>query len=268
MSIPRLLFRRTLALQTTQARHLSGIPKVFAVSDVAYPRRQKTVRSMTLDTILTAELAASPGVFQFTLNRPSRGNSFNMQMWHELKEAFQAADGDHTVRAIILTGNSASFSTGMDLSVFMEMQRVADSEVCEGRKREALSEFIQFLQDSVNAPEVCSVPVIAAISGYCIGGAVDLVTACDLRYCTDSSTFCIKETDLAMVADIGTLQRLPKLIGDQRCRELAYTGRTIGGAEAERLGLVMTSFATEELMNEHVKATALAIAKKSPLTIR
>ena len=241
---------------------------VHTIENVAYPRRQKNVATINCQTISTKEVAGNPGVFTLSLNRPSRGNAFNMQMWHELQETFQAADGDHSVRVIVLTGNSASFSTGMDLSVFAEMQKLAHAEPCEGRKREALSNFIQFLQDAISAPEVCAIPVIAAISGYCIGGAVDLITSCDLRYCTDDSTFCIKETDLAMVADIGTLQRLPKLIGDQQTRELAYTGRTITGSEAQSLGLVLKSFATEEMMRQHVDKTARAIAEKSPLTVR
>jgi enoyl-CoA hydratase len=111
-------------------------------------------------------------------------------------------------------------------------------------------------------------PVIASITGNCIGGAVDVITACDLRYCTDDATFCIKETDLAMVADIGTLQRLPKLIGDQRSRELAYTSRVFSGKEAEKIGLVARSFRTEEELRAHVEAVAQSISEKSPLTIR
>lgn len=255
---PHLLFRK----------FSDSAPVVYTIENVAYLRKQKNVASLNCKTISTQEIAGNPGVYTVCLNRPSRGNAFNMQMWLELQETFQAADGDHSVRAIVLTGNSASFSTGMDLSVFSDMQKLAKAESCEGRKREALSNFIQFLQDAISAPEVCTIPVIAAISGYCIGGAVDLITACDLRYCTDNSTFCVKETDLAMVADIGTLQRLPKLIGDQQTRELAYTGRTINGTEAQSLGLVLKSFANEEMMRQHVDKVARAIAEKSPLTIR
>ena len=240
----------------------------FSVEKVAYPRRQKNIETLMFETIGITKSAKNSGVLNVILNRPSRGNAFNMQMWHEFKEAFMTIEGDNSVRVVVLAGNSASFSTGMDLSVFSEMQGMAMSEPCEGRRREALVNFIQFLQDAISSPEICSVPVIAAISGHCIGGAVDLITACDIRYCTDSSSFCIKETDLAMVADIGTLQRLPKIIGDQATRELAYTGRTIGGKEAERLGLVLRSFSTEDLMTEHVEKTAAKIADKSPLTIR
>ena len=128
--------------------------------------------------------------------------------------------------------------------------------------------MIQFLQDAVSAPEKCKVPVIAAISGYCIGGAIDLVTACDLRYCADDATFCVKETDLAIVADLGTLQRLPKLIGDQRTRELVYTSRLFNGKEAKALGLVLDSFPTREELEAHVQKVAQTIAEKSPLTVR
>jgi len=240
----------------------------YAIEKVAYPRRQRELSSLGLETVVTTAMQDSPGVYTVQLNRPERGNSFNMQMWHELREAFHTAEGDNFVRAIVLTGSSSSFSTGMDLSVFLEMQKLAMKEPCEGRRREALGNFIQFLQDAVSAPETCCVPVIAAVSGHCIGGAVDLITACDLRYCTDASAFCIKETDLAMVADVGTLQRLPLIIGDQCTRELAYTGRTIDGREAERLGLVLQSFPTELEMRQHVQKVATAIAEKSPLTIR
>lgn len=242
--------------------------KTTTILSVSYPRREMKVSSLALKTIFVNQPIDVPGICEITLNRPSRGNAFNMEMWQEMREAFQAVDGDHSVRAVILSGSSPSFSTGMDLSVFADMMKVSAAETCEGRRREAMSHFVQFLQDAISAPEVCSVPVIAAISGHCIGGAVDLITACDLRYCTDSSTFCIKETDLAMVADIGTLQRLPKLIGDQQTRELAYTGRTIGGKEAEALGLVLKSFESEEAMKEHVRKTAQLIVGKSPLTIR
>lgn len=262
------LFRGSVKLLVPNRCNLCRNKTTSTILSVSYPRREMKVFSLALKTIVVDQPVNEPGVCEITLNRPSRGNAFNMEMWHELREAFQAVDGDHSVRAVILSGKSPSFSTGMDLSVFADMMKVSAAETCEGRRKEAMSHFVQFLQDAITAPEVCSVPVIAAISGHCIGGAVDLITACDLRYCTDKSTFCIKETDLAMVADIGTLQRLPKLIGDQQTRELAYTGRTIGGKEAEALGLVLKSFESEEAMREHVKNTARLIAAKSPLTIR
>lgn len=261
-------FRLQSRILPCQFRAVTNAKTDYSIEKVAYPRRQRKVETLMLGTISGETSRGNSAVYNLTLNRPTRGNAFNMQMWHELREAFQCIEGDNSIHVVVLTGNSTSFSTGMDLSVFSDMQKMAMSEPCEGRRREALSNFIQFLQDAISSPEICSVPVIAAISGHCIGGAVDLITACDIRYCTDSSSFCVKETDLAMVADIGTLQRLPKIIGDQRTRELAYTGRTICGKEAESLGLVLESFSSEHLMRECVERTAVKIAEKSPLTIR
>jgi len=236
------------------------------VERAAFKRRQAVVADLTWSTI--AVTSTSPGVAHVQLNRPAKSNAFDMAMWQDLRDVFAAVDADHRVKVVVLKGNEKAFSSGMDLSVFAELHEKATQEPCEGRRREALAHFIQYLQDAVSAPEVCAVPVIAAVSGHCIGGAVDLLTATDLRYCVDDANFCIKETDLAMVADIGTLQRLPKIVGDQVTRELTYTARTFNGKEAERLGLVLRSFPTYGEMMAHVEATASAIAAKSPLTIR
>jgi len=236
------------------------------LASVAKPRGTASVGELSLKTIKTSLSAA--GVLTVTLHRPSRGNSFNVDMWNDLREVFAEINRDSAVRVVVLTGGAQVFSTGMDLGVFEDMDKLAKGEPCPGRLRESLGHVIQWLQDAISGPEKCVVPVIAAVSGHCIGGAVDLITACDLRYCTDDAQFCIKETDLAMVADIGTLQRLPKLIGDMQTRELAYTGRAIGGQEAQRLGLVLRSFASSADMQTAVEATAASIAEKSPLTVR
>jgi enoyl-CoA hydratase/carnithine racemase len=256
---------------TSLRKRLFNINKVrpFSAADlknIAFPQDEGSVRKLSLQTLKVD--FSETGVLTLKLNRPDRGNAFNIQMWQEFRRAFEAIDGDKQVRVAVLCGSSTTFSTGMDLMVFNDIQREISAEKCQGRAAEALGRVIQFLQDSVSAPEQCKVPVIAAVSGHCIGGAIDVITACDIRYCTDDATFSIKETDLAIVADIGTLQRLPKLIGDQTCRELAYTGRLFNGKEAERLGLVLRSFPTEQEMQEHVKLTAELIAEKSPLTIR
>jgi len=243
----------------------SALPR-DTLASVAKPRGTASVTDLALKTIKTSLSAA--GVLTVALNRPSRGNSFNVDMWNDLREVFEAIDRDSAVRVVVLTGSDKTFSTGMDLEVFQDMDKLAKREPCPGRLRESLGHVIQWLQDAISGPEVCVVPVIAAINGYCIGGAVDLITACDLRYCTDDAVFCIKETDLAMVADIGTLQRLPKLVGDMQVRELAYTGRTFSGREAQQMGLVLKSFATNADMQQAVEATAASIAEKSPLTVR
>jgi len=242
------------------------LPKKLTLSDLAYPREAKGLSDLNMTTIITD--LTEDGVLTVKLNRPKRGNSFNLNMWNDLKAVFEAVKMDSDVKVVILTGGAEVFSTGMDLSVFGEMEALSKKEKCPGRMRESLTHIIQFLQDCISGPEICPVPVIAAINGNCIGGAVDLVTACDLRYCSSGASFSIKETDLAMVADIGTLQRLPKLIGDMQSRELAYTGREFDGDEAEKLGIVLKSFKSNEEMMDVVTKKAKMIAKKSPLTIR
>jgi len=238
----------------------------MTIENITFPRKAKAVSALSLETI---QLSVSPtGVCTMRLNRPARGNAFNMAMWRDYRLAFDAINADSSVKVVILTGSKESFSTGMDLSVFSDFQKLLGKEQCTGRQREGIMNFIGFLQDAVSESEACCVPVLAAVSGQCIGGAVDVITACDLRFCTENATFCIKETDLAMVADIGTLQRLPKIISDQQTRLLAYTGRNFSGQEALALGLVLQCFKDEEAMLAHVYELAEEIATKSPLTIR
>lgn len=251
--------------QTAESPNYSG-PVYKSFKDVVFQRKANPV-APNFQTVLTS--VKDNGVGYITLNRPNRGNAFNFQQWEEFRQTFNYFNSNSKARVIVLGGSGASFSTGMDLSVFMEMQSMLADVTCEARKRESgMYNIIQYLQDIISAPEVCPVPVISAVHGNCIGGAVDLICATDLRYCTKDTIFCIKETDLAMVADIGTLQRLPKLIGPQRAYELTYTARNFTGAEAEAMGLVVKAFDTKEEMMKHVNETAELIAKKSPLTIR
>lgn len=231
------------------------------------PRQPGVVSALKLETIST--ILSPSGILTARLNRPNRGNAFNMQMWADWNSLFAAVNKDSETRVVVVTGSEASFSTGMDLSVFSQMQALAEKEQCQARKREALAHVIDYFSSSVSLSETCRVPVLAAISGSCIGGAVDIATACDLRFCTENTVFSVKEIDLAIVADIGTLQRLPKLIGEQRARDLSYTGRNVSGKEAFEMGLVLAPpFKTEAEMLKAVHDKAEVIASKSPLTIR
>jgi enoyl-CoA hydratase len=205
-------------------------------------------------------------VAQVSLNRPDRANAVNQTAWDEMKAIFEALDENDDVRVVVLSGEGKHFCAGIDLELLMDISQFAQK--CEGRKRERLRKRVFELQAPINAIEQCSKPVLAAIHGGCIGGGVDIVAACDMRYCTDDAYFCIREIDMGMVADLGTLQRLPKLIAPGIVRELAYTGRNIMGAEAERIGLANRSYSTREIMLAEVLQTAEQIAKKSPLSIR
>ena len=137
-----------------------------------------------------------------------------------------------------------------------------------GHQQEFLFHQIQKLQKAFSALEKCTKPVIAAVHGGCIGGGIDLITACDMRYASSDATFCVKEIDLAIVADVGTLQRLPRLIGEGRSRELAFTGRTVSAQEALEMGLVNAVFDNRDMLMEETTKIATQITLKSPLTIR
>lgn len=202
------------------------------------------------------------------LNRPEKANSLNEKAWEELQAAMLYCDENPEVRVVVLSAAGEKlFSAGIDLSMLMSTgQKTHDP--CEGRKREKFRKFLLQLQDAVSAAEKCSKPVISAIHGGCIGGGVDIISATDMRYCTADAYFCIKEIDMGMVADIGTLQRLPKLISDGLVRELAYTGRNLTATEAEKYGLVNRVFADKTSMMTAVMDIAATIASKSPLSIR
>ncbi|KAG7389636.1 hypothetical protein PHYPSEUDO_010033 [Phytophthora pseudosyringae] len=234
------------------------------------PPQTLDVASAKFDTLSMgfADNDVALGVLHLKLNRPKVVNAMNMQMWVELAEAFKLVELDPSVKAVVVSGEGRGFTSGMDLDVFAQMQQVAMEESCEGRKRERLMRVIDKFQNVISAPEKCRVPVIAAVHGPCIGAGVDFITACDLCYSDVSAVFSVKEVDLAIIADVGTLQRLPKLVGERQAKELAFTGRNFGGLEAEKLGLVLRALPDQEGLMSYVGDVAKAIAKKSPLTIR
>ena len=206
-------------------------------------------------------------VAQVTINRPERANALNQTAWDEMKVIFEDLDDNEAVRAIVLCGEGKHFCSGIDLELLMNVTELNQIK-CEGRKREKMRQNVLDLQAPINAIENCSKPVLAAIHGGCIGGGVDVISACDMRYATQDAYFCIREIDMGMVADLGTLQRLPKLIAEGMVRELAYTGRNVCGPEAERIGLTNATFPDRETLLAEVMKIAEIIAKKSPISIR
>ncbi len=199
-------------------------------------------------------------------NRPSKANSLNLEAWEEMKDIFENLHKNPDARVIILSGEGNNFCAGIDLNLLMNASQF-DAK-CEARKREQLRDFIKKLQDCITAIEKCRKPVLAAIHKSCIGGAVDIISACDMRYCTEDAYFCIQEINLGLVADIGTLQRLPKILNLGIMAELAYTGRKVFGEEAKEIGLVNRVYQDKEKMMEDVLAIAKTIASKSPVCIR
>lgn len=215
----------------------------------------------------TLEVTLAEGVATIALNRPDRANALTMPMWQELRQAMQWLDATPQARVGIIAGKGRFFTAGIDLAALAGVgEQIRDD--CDGRSREKLRRVILDLQDTITAIERCRKPVLAAIHGPCIGGGVDLVTACDMRYCAAEAWFSVMEIDVGMAADLGTLQRLPRLVGEGLARELAYTGRRVEGAEAERIRLVNRCFETPEALAQGVMDIARAIAAKSPLAVR
>ena len=215
----------------------------------------------TLDVTLDGNVAT------IALNRPDKANAMSEPMWYEIEQAMEWLDSTPEARVGVITGKGKFFTAGIDLTLLMGLGAKIEDD-CDGRRREKLRRLILKLQDTLSSIERCRKPVLAAIHGACIGGGIDLITACDMRYCSANAWFSVKEIDVGMTADVGTLQRLPRLIGEGMARELAYTGRRVDGAEAQQMRLVNRCFETPEALQTGVMEIACNIAAKSPLSIR
>ena len=215
----------------------------------------------TLSVTLDAHIAT------VRLNRPDKANAMNATMWQEIRQAFEWVDHTPEARVAVLQGEGRLFCAGIDLQMMVGMNdKIANG--CDGRSREAMRRVILDMQDTLTSLERCRKPVLAAIHGGCIGGGIDLVTCADMRYASADAYFSIKEIDIGMTADVGTLQRLPKLVGEGITRELAYTGRKMDATEARQIGLVNRVFESREALYAGVQEIAATIAAKSPLSIR
>lgn len=221
----------------------------------------------TIPSLETLSLTLQDHIATVRLNRPDKANAMNAAMWQDIRRAFEWVDATPEARVAVLVGEGKYFTAGIDLQLMAGLgAQIADD--CEGRAREKLRRLILDLQDTLTSLERCRKPVLAAIAGGCIGGGIDLITCADMRYASSDAFFTIKEIDIGMVADVGTLQRLPKLIGQGITRELAYTGRNFDAAEAHSMGLVNRVFESREALYAGVQQIAASIAAKSPLSIR
>ena len=205
-------------------------------------------------------------VAHIRINRPEKINAMNRDFWAEMIEVFGWVDETDSIRCAVISGEGKHFSAGIDLTMLGEAATQMDKDIA--RKAEAIRRHVLHLQHSFNVIDQCRKPVLAAVHGYCIGGAIDLITACDMRYSTEDAHFSIKEIDMGMSADVGTFQRLPRVIGDGMVREMAYTGRPVYGVEAARIGLVNRTFADHQALIAGVMDVAQSIAAKSPVAIR
>ena len=217
------------------------------------------------------EIEMEGRVAHLRLNRPDELNSMVRAFWSEIPTAMAELDDRGDVGAVVISSTGKHFSAGMDLGVFTDggggELTGGGGKVEEGRSRARLYQLVQKLQDSFTAIERTRMPVLAAVQGGCIGGAVDMVTACDLRYASADAFFCVQEINLGMTADVGTLQRLPKIIPEGIAREMAYRGHRVPAARAREVGLVNDVFDTHEDLVAGTLEIAQEIASKSPLAI-
>ncbi len=205
------------------------------------------------------------------LKRGDELNTMVPEFWRELPEIIRDIDVNAKARVIVISSTGKHFSGGMDLSVFTSGQSqgtaAAASKEERGRTRANLRIGILEIQETFNVLERARMPVLMAIQGGCVGGAVDFATACDCRYATDDAFFVIQEINIGMTADVGTFPRLCHLMPEGMVKELAYSGRRLPAKKALQLGLVNETFATQDEMINHVMALAKEIAEKSPLAV-
>jgi enoyl-CoA hydratase len=219
------------------------------------------------DDLVSLQVKLSGPVAEVTLLGPGKGNAMGPDFWRELPMVFRELDADPAVRAIVLTGSGKHFSYGLDLPAMMGgWADLLTGEALAGPRSRFLDE-IRRMQDSVTAVAECRKPVIAAISGWCIGGGVDLVSAADIRLAAADAKFSVREVKVAIVADIGSLQRLRGIIGEGHLRELAYTGKDINAARAEQIGLVNDVYPEGEVLDA-ARELAAEIAKNPPLVVQ
>ena len=215
------------------------------------------------------DLKIKDHICSLVLNRPNELNTMTRDFWVELGDALEEINRDSEVRVVVLSSTGKHFCAGMDLSAFSNgVDDIPDDKKPDhARVGEVLYRTAKELQGYISRLEEIRVPVIAAVHGGVIGGALDLITACDMRFASNDAFFCIQEINIGMAADVGTLQRLPKIIPDSKMREMAYTGRRMLADEAKDSGLVGEVYETQDQMLDAVHKLAAEIASKSPVAI-
>jgi enoyl-CoA hydratase len=206
-------------------------------------------------------------IAHITMNRPQAMNAMNKAFWNELPKIVREIDRDALARVIVISSTGKHFSAGMDLSVFGSPGSVSNPDMNHYTAAEVFRSNIKQIQSSFNALEEARIPVLVACQGGVIGGAIDMISAADIRWCTKDAFFCIQETNIAMTADVGTFPRLQRYIPEGWVKQMAYTGERLKAGKAKEINLVNEVFDTQEEMMAHVMGVAKDIASKDPLTV-
>jgi len=224
--------------------------------------------SASAPTPTWATITVADHVAEVVLRAHGKASRMGPAFWLEMPAVFGWLDASEQVRAIVLRGEGEGFSHGLDLVAMAPELGQTISPTSGARDRDRLYALIQRMQRSISCVAACRKPVIAAVHGWCVGGGVDLATACDVRVCSADARFSVREVKLAMVADVGTLARLPAIIGESATRELAFTGDDVDAARALQLGLVSQVCATPDELWTRARAIAARIAANPPLTVQ
>lgn len=216
------------------------------------------------------EVEIDNNIAHIKMSRPEKRNAMNLAYWDELPAIVSDIDQNAKARVVVLSSTGPHFTGGLDINAFFNA--AMSSDVDERTKRITngadFYERVGLMQASFTALEECRIPVLAAIQGGCIGGGVDLVTACDMRYATEDAFFSVEEINIGMTADVGTFPRLTKLIPDGVARELCFTGNPMPADIAQGVGLVNRVYSDQQAMLDDVMKIAAQIASKAPLAMR
>lgn len=207
-------------------------------------------------------------VAEVILLGPGKGNAMGPDLFRELPQVFAALDADPAIRAVLLRGAGAHFTYGLDLPAMLGSGELPLTGQTLAAERTQLLGHIERLQAAISSVAACRKPVIAAVSGWCIGGGLDLIAACDMRLASRDAKFSLREARVAIVADLGSLQRLPPIIGQGNTRELALTGKDIDAERAAAIGLVNAVYETPAALLDAARAMANEIAANPPLVVQ
>eukprot|EP00029_Vermamoeba_vermiformis_P003597 TRINITY_DN14142_c0_g1_i1.p1 TRINITY_DN14142_c0_g1~~TRINITY_DN14142_c0_g1_i1.p1 ORF type:complete len:298 (-),score=20.98 TRINITY_DN14142_c0_g1_i1:94-987(-) len=241
---------------------------LMSASSWSVPRGKSLPQIHTTTIIMTYfKTTISENIGELILNRPARLNVMDDTFFTEFHDAVKRLDVDPDVRVILVRAEGKVFTAGLDMkwatSIFSD-----DSAPSRADASLKLHKLIKRWQDSFTALEKTLKPVVAAIHGKCIGGGVDLVTAADIRLATKDVEFSIKETQIAIVADLGTLQRIGRIVPKGIVREMTFTGEPINAEDALRWGLVNRVYDTQEQLLTAARSLCKRIAANSPLVVQ
>ncbi len=202
------------------------------------------------------------------LDAPDKLNAMGPEFWDGMAGLVREIDADLEVRVLVLSGAGRAFTAGLDVMAMMPRIPISQGGPPDGARQQRLHQLIRDMQGAITSMERCRVPVIAAVHGWCVGAGVDLITACDIRLASADAVFSVREVKLAMVPDVGTLQRLPQIVGPGHARELAMTGRNFDANYAERIGLVNRVLPDHDALKAAALELAGEIAANPPLAVQ